>query len=132
MTGRPASAIDWAGPWCLQCARAATDLGPALQPGYRVITCRWDDPQGNPRGCGKTLGTLDRAEAETLVERKRIARLTREHPDHRTATRTHMDCPTCQLRGPHLAHVHNRRPGRDCRECQAAGDRVKPARVGRY
>ena len=123
------TAADW--PVCLQCARPARqDLGPALSTGYRVILCAWDDSQGYPRGHGKTLGTYNAAEALDLVERRRIARLEREHPTHRTARGVHRDCPRCKARGPHLDHLLAGRTEPGCADCERARRRVGSAHVG--
>ena len=119
-------------PVCLQCARPAQqDLGPALSTGYRVILCAWEDSQGYPRGHGKTLGTYDAGEATTLVESRRIARLTREHPTHRTAWGVHRGCPRCQARGPHLDHLLRNVTADGCRECDVARRRAGTGHVGR-
>lgn len=119
-------------PYCLGCAwPARSDVGPALQTGYRIILCAWEDARGKPRGCGKTLGTLDQAEAVELVERRRRQRLAREHPDHRTASGIHRDCPACAVRGEHLDHLERKRLVSGCAECDQARRRAEPARVGR-
>lgn len=124
------TAAAW--PVCWQCARPAQqDLGPSLAPRGRVIVCAWEDAQGHPRGHGKTLGTTDAAAAQELVERRRVTRLLREHPRHRTASGVRRDCLRCRERGEHLDHLERRRSVAGCAECDRARSRAGVAHVGR-
>jgi hypothetical protein len=124
-----AGAAGW--PVCWQCARPAQqDLGPSLDPRARLIVCAWEDDHGYARGHGKTLGTLDVAAAQALVDERRRKRLLREHPGHQTASGIHRECPTCQLRGAHLDHIERKRLVAGCRECDTASRRVRSAHVG--
>lgn len=116
--------------YCLLDGRGATPRGLGLDGRTPLGTCRWDDANGKRHGHGLVPCGYDQAAILAELDRKRLARVAAAHPDHRTRTGIHRECPACQARGAHLDHIERGRMADDCAECETARGRAWSAHVG--
>lgn len=103
--------------WCLHCGRTGPILGPALTEPYVIIRCTWSSPDGKSHGHGITTGTLDQAESDTLVLRRREAVQLRNHNAGRHDVTPVYSCASCQRAAGHKRHVARREADPTCAEC---------------
>jgi len=115
--------------YCLRCGHQAERVGVSMDARYPFVLCSYTNERGEPRGCGRQLGTADQGEAIRVVAEYHANRLRAEHPRHRTRSGFDARCPVCQTRSAHDRHLADRRPAADCADCRAAVERTTPTRA---